>query len=77
MRNIMNLFIETQDVVVGICTYQGLRTILNNLLYSSLLSKNLKIKVKIKIKIFACCFVWVWNLVGDSEGGMQAESIWE
>ena len=25
----------------------------------------------------ACCFVWVWNLVADIEGGKEAEGVWE
>ena len=24
---------------------------------------------------FACCFVWVWNLVVDIAGGNEAESV--
>ena len=27
--------------------------------------------------IFACCFVWVWNLVADIAGGKEAEGVWE
>jgi hypothetical protein len=38
-----------------------------NLLSSRLLSKNLKIKIH--RTNFACCFVWVWSLVADIEGG--------
>ena len=26
---------------------------------------------------FACCFVWVWNLVVDIAGGKEAEGVWE
>ena len=26
---------------------------------------------------FACCFVWVWNLVVDTAGGKEAEGVWE
>ena len=26
---------------------------------------------------FASCFVWVWNMVADTEGGKQAEGVWE
>ena len=26
---------------------------------------------------FACCFVWVWNLVPDIEEGKEAEGVWE
>ena len=26
---------------------------------------------------FACCFVWVWNLVVDIVGGKEAEGVWE
>ena len=26
---------------------------------------------------FACCFVWVWNLVVRIEGGTLAEGLWE
>ena len=26
---------------------------------------------------FACCFVWVWNLVCHIKGGTQAEGVWE
>ena len=40
---------------------------LQNLLSSSLLSKNLKIKIYRTI-ILTCCFVWIWNLVTDIEG---------
>jgi hypothetical protein len=36
----------------------------------SLLSKNVKIKIYRTI-IFACCFVWVWNLVAHIEGGTR------
>ena len=25
----------------------------------------------------ACCFIWVWNLVVDIEGGTQAEGVRE
>ena len=25
----------------------------------------------------ACCFVWMWNLVADIEGGTQAEGVRE
>jgi hypothetical protein len=25
----------------------------------------------------AGCFVWVWNLVADIEGGKEAEGVWE
>jgi hypothetical protein len=38
-----------------------------NLLYSSLLSRNLKIKIY--RTNFACCFVWVLKLVAHTEGG--------
>ena len=44
-----------------------------NLLSSRLLSKNLKIKNY----NFAGCFVCVWNLVADIEGGKEAEGVWE
>ena len=27
--------------------------------------------------LFACCFVWVWNLVADIQGGKEAEGVWE
>ena len=26
---------------------------------------------------FACCFVWVWNLVAEVEGRKEAEVVWE
>ena len=26
---------------------------------------------------FACCFVWLWNLVAYIEGGMLAKDVWE
>ena len=26
---------------------------------------------------FACCFVWLWNLVADIAGGKEAEGVWE
>ena len=26
---------------------------------------------------FACCFVWVWNLVVDTVGGKEAEGVWK
>jgi len=45
-----------------------------NLLFSSLLSQNLKIKIYRTIH-FACCFVWVWNLVVDIAGGKEAEGV--
>ena len=45
------------------CCYHSVQ----NLLSSSLLSKNIKIIHKYN---FACCFVWVWNLVAQIEGGM-------
>jgi len=38
-----------------------------NLLYPSLLSKNLKVKIYRTI-ILPMCFVWVWNLVAHIEG---------
>ena len=41
---------------------------MQNILSSSLLSKNLKIKLYRTIN-FACYFVWVWKLVADIEGG--------
>jgi hypothetical protein len=40
-----------------------------NLLSSSLLSKNLKIKIYRTTYNFACCFIWVSNLVADIVGG--------
>jgi len=40
-----------------------------NLLSSRLQSKNLK-----KYN-FACCFVWVWNLVVDTAEGKEAEGV--
>ena len=47
---------------------------LQNLLSSRLLSKNLKIKI---YRTIILSFVWVWNLVADIEGGMQAEGVWK
>jgi hypothetical protein len=44
-----------------------------NLFSSSLLSKNLNIKNS----NFACCFVWVWNLVAHIEGRTYVEGVWE
>ena len=32
---------------------------------------------KIQNYNFACCFVWVWNLVANNEGGTWAEGVWE
>ena len=26
---------------------------------------------------WACCFVWVWDLVVDTAGGKKAEGVWE
>ena len=26
---------------------------------------------------FACCYVWVWNMVVDIAGGKKAEGVWE
>jgi len=26
---------------------------------------------------FACCFVWVWNLVANIAGGKEAGGVWE
>jgi len=43
---------------------------------NTLLSKNLKIKIYWKYN-FACCFVWVWNLVADTAAGKEAEGVWE
>ena len=40
-----------------------------NLLSSSLLSKNIKIKIYINYNV-SCCFVWVWNLVAHIDRGM-------
>jgi len=31
----------------------------------------------LKKNYFACCFVWVWNLVADIAGGKEAEGVWE
>jgi hypothetical protein len=45
-----------------------------NLLSSSLLSKNFKIKIY-RIIILPVCFVRECNLVVDTEGGMQAEGV--
>ena len=42
--------------------------LMQNPLSSGLLSKNLKIK-DIQNYDFACCFVWLWNLIADIEGG--------
>ena len=47
-----------------------------NLLYSSLLSKNSKAQ-DIQKYNFARGPVWVWNLVADIEGGTQAAGVWE
>jgi hypothetical protein len=33
--------------------------------------------LKIKIYNFPHGFLWVWNLVADTEGGMQAEGVEE
>ena len=33
--------------------------------------------VYIKTYNLACCFVWVWSLVADIEGGKEAEGVWE
>ena len=46
-----------------------------NLLSYNLLSKNLKIKIN--NYNFACCCVWVWNLVAHTEGGTLAEGVGE
>jgi len=35
----------------------------------SLLSKNFNIKIYVQKYNFACCFVWVWNLVTHTEEG--------
>jgi len=47
--------------------------LVHNLLSSKLLSKNLKIKKY--SNNFAYCFIWVWNLVTDIEGGKEAEGV--
>jgi len=26
---------------------------------------------------FACCFVWMWNLVADNVGEKEAEGVWK
>jgi hypothetical protein len=41
----LTLYIEIRIVVIGICKFKSLRTFLNNRLYSSLLSKSLKIRL--------------------------------
>jgi hypothetical protein len=46
--------------------------LVQNLLSSRLLSKNLKGNYN-----FARDFIWVWNLVADIEGGTQTEGVWE
>jgi len=48
-----------------------------NILYSSLLSKNLKIKINRSTTIFSYCVVWVWNLDVHIEGGTRVEGVWE
>ena len=49
---------------LGIACYHSVQ----NFLSSSLLPKNLKIR-DIQNYNSASCFVWVWNLVADIEGG--------
>ena len=39
--------------------------------------RQLLIFVNYVLNNFACCFVWVWNLVADIEGGKEAEGVWE
>ena len=46
----------------------------HHLLSSCLLSKNVKIK-NIQNYNFACCSVWMWNLVSDTEGRTYAEGV--
>jgi len=41
----VTLSFEMQDVVFGICKYQGQQTVLNNRMYSGLKYQNLKIKI--------------------------------
>ena len=55
----------------NVCYY-----LMQNLLSSRLLSKNLKIKIYRTI-ILPVVFLWLWNLVADIEGGTQAEGVWE
>jgi hypothetical protein len=50
----------------NICTYHSAQSVLS----SSLLYDNAKIKIY-KTIIFACCFVWVWNIVAHNEGGTR------
>ena len=33
--------------------------------------------LKLQAYNFACCFVWVWNLVVDIAGRKEAEGVWE
>ena len=56
---------------IGICHASSV-----DLLSSRLLSKNLNIKI-IYLDNFACCFVWVRNLVVDIAGGKEAEGVFE
>jgi hypothetical protein len=41
--------------------------LVQNLLFSSLLSR--KIKIKVYRTNFACCVIWVWSMVSHTEGG--------
>ena len=45
-----------------------------SLLFSRLLSKNLKTKIYRNI-ILSSCFVWMCSLVADSKGGKEAEGV--
>jgi len=45
--------------------------LVQNLLSFSLLSKN--IRLRYTTLYFACCFVWVWNVVTHIEGGTLTE----
>jgi hypothetical protein len=48
----------------------------HGLLSSCLLSRNVKVK-NIQNYNSISCFVWVWNLVSNTEGTAQTEGVWE
>jgi hypothetical protein len=63
-----------QDVITEDKSGNACYHLLQNLLSSSLLSKNLKFKIYRQNYNFAC-FVWVRNLFANTEGETDAEGV--
>jgi len=64
----VTLYIEIQSVVVGICKYQSICTILSNILHSSLLLRNLRIRLHriiILPVVLYLCATWSLTLMEE------------